>query len=170
MPAGRLMSDAGSARALELAARFVAGNDAFIAFLESLTLSQWLTLVAGEERTVAALAHHVAWAMLFEVDAFETIAAGREPSPVTLQQLADVNAINGAEYAELRREDAIALLRQNAATAAAFVRSLTDEELARSGHYLDYVPGMTLDNWIRRILINHIEMHTKTIKAVLDLP
>ena len=163
------MADAGSPRAEEFASRFAAANDSFIAFLEALTPSQWLTLVVDEERTVAALAHHVAWAMLFEVDAFQTIAGGHEPTPVTQQQLADVNAINGAEYAEVPREQALALLHQNGTTAAAFVSRLTEEDLARSGHYLAHVPAMTVDNWIRRVLINHIDMHTKTIKAALNI-
>jgi hypothetical protein len=157
-----------SARAQELASRFVAANEAFIAYIESLTSPQWLTLVAGEERTVAALAHHVAWAMAFEVEAFEVIAAGAEPTPVTLAQLADVNATNGAEYAEVPRERAIALLRENGAPAASFVAGLSDEQLARKGRYLDYIPPMNIENWIRRVLIDHIDMHTKTIRAALD--
>jgi hypothetical protein len=156
-----------SARALELASRFDEGVDGFIAYIETLTAAQWLTLVPNEERTVAALAHHVAWAYVFEVEAFKVIAAGAEPTPVTRQQLADVNAVNGAEYAEVSREDAIALLRTNGAIASSFVAGLSDEQLARSGHYIDYVPAMTVDNWIRRVLIGHIDMHTRSIKEAL---
>jgi hypothetical protein len=152
---------------LDLAERFVAANDAFIAYIQTLTPSRWLALVAEEQRTVAALAHHVAWAYDFEVNAFEVIAGGGEPTPVTIDQLADANAIHGAEYAELPRAEAVALLRQNAAPAATFVRNLTGEQLARSGRYLEHVPAMTIDSWIRRILIGHIEMHQRSIKTAL---
>jgi hypothetical protein len=162
------MADASSsARAEELASRFVAANEAFIAYIETLTPSQWLMFVADEERTIAALAHHVAWAMVFEVEAFQIIAGGADPTPVTLEQLSDVNAINGAEYAEVPREKAVAVLRQNGASAAAFVGGLSDEQLARKGRYLDYIPAMSIENWVRRVLINHIEMHWRSIRAAL---
>jgi hypothetical protein len=156
-----------SARAIELASRFDAEPNAFIAYIESLTPSQWLTVVAEEERTVAALAHHVAWAFDFEVEAFEVMAGGSAPTPVTSAQLAEANAANGDEYAELQREEAVALLRRNAATAGAFVAKLSDEELARSGRYLDHVPAMTIDNWIRRVLVGHIGMHLRSIRKAL---
>jgi hypothetical protein len=156
-----------SERAQELAERYEAANEAFIAYVESLTLDQWLTMVLEEERTVAALAHHVAWAYAFEIDAFKEIARGVEPTPVTAEQLADVNAINAAEYIEIPQEQVVALLRQNGAAAAAFVRGLDNVALTRSGRYLAYIPSMTVDNWIRRVLIGHIEMHTRSVRRAL---
>ena len=159
-----------SARALELASRFDAALEAFIAYIETLAPSQWLALVTAEERTVAALAHHIAWALSFEIEAFKVIAAGAEPTPVTLAQLADVNAVNGAEYAEVSLQEAVAMLRSNGATAAAFVAALSEEELARKGRYLDYVPAMTVENWVRRVLIAHIGMHERSIREALALP
>jgi hypothetical protein len=160
-------ADRESSRAKKLALQFERANEAFISYVRALSQEQWLTLVPGEERTVAALGHHVGWDYAFEISAFEVIAAAREPTPVTRAHLVDINAVNGAEYAEVLQPEVVALLRRNGEGASAFVRALSKEQLECRGRYLDHVPAMTVEQWIRRVLIGHIEMHARSIRKAL---
>src|SRR5687768_6231046 len=125
-----------SERALSLATRFEHANDRFIAFAEGLSEGQWVTLCPSEERTVAALAHHVAWGYDAEMEAFGSFARGEESwTPWTREGLDGSNAKLGAEFAECSQAETVALLRHSGARAASAVRALTDEELDRSGTY-----------------------------------
>jgi len=81
-----------SKRAGELAAQFEARHREFVASVETLTEAQWLTLVPDEQRTVASLAHHLAWGYRVEIEPFHQMALGHTPKAWTLAELDAVNA------------------------------------------------------------------------------
>jgi hypothetical protein len=158
-----------SERAEALARRFERAHAEFVAVIAHLSDDQWQTVCADEQRTVAALAHHVAVAYTFEIDAFAAIADGRPSEALTWAFLADVNAEDGAAYAACDRDETVALLCRNAGRAAAIVRTFDDAQLAHTGYYVEGVPALTVDQWLRRVLVGHITGHLDSIRTALGL-
>ncbi len=157
-----------SERARALAEQFERAIVEFIGVVEGLSDEQWRTLCTNEERTVGVLARHVAVAIPFEMVVFREIAAGRQPTTTTRAQLAEMNAGHAEQWAECAKDETLALLRDNAAVAAAEVQQLSAEQLARAGKYVEELPGAwTVDQWIERILIGHVSGHLQSIRAAL---
>lgn len=156
-------------RALELATRFEQMHQEFTAELEGLTDEQWRTFCPGEERTVAALAHHIAWGYGVESGAFRAMAEGREAHAWARSALNQVNAEHAEQYADAPRDETMDLLQRSGEDAAAFVRALTAEQLQRRGDYVESYPTMTVDQWVERVLIGHITVHLRSIRATLGI-
>jgi hypothetical protein len=92
-------------------------------------------------------------------------AAGEALQPVARADLHPATARRAARDATCTRAEVLDLARRNAAETAAFVRELSDEQLARSGVYVDVLRTMTLDQLIERILVGHIRGHLKSMEA-----
>jgi hypothetical protein len=60
------------------------------------------------------------------------VAGGQPVTGVTMADIDTMNARHATEHADATKAATIALLRQNAADAAAAIRALTDEELDRA--------------------------------------
>jgi hypothetical protein len=159
-----------SARAEVLARRFEHAHEELLALAKSLSDTQWRTHVPEEQCTVAALVRHVAVAYRFEIRAFTAIANGTPVAPLTWDALARSNAQDAAAHAACARTETLALLTRNAAPAAATVRTFTDDQLARTGHYLEGLPALTLDQWLRHVLVGHITSHLASIRTALAEP
>jgi len=155
-----------SERAQALADQFERANQDFIAAVAALPEERWREPCRDEERLVCAVARHIAEAYQIELDAFAVIAAGEPLKPLALGELHAANARRAGRDATCTPAEVLDLARRNAAQVAAFVRGLTDEQLARSGVYVDVLPSMTLDQLIERILVGHIRGHLKSIEAV----
>jgi hypothetical protein len=154
-----------SRRAQELAEEFERMNAMFAEEIARLAPAQWQAFSPEEGRTVAALTHHVAWAYSFEVDAFRTMAEGRPFAPVPEEALDETNARLGQSVAACDHAETVALLRTNAGAAATWIRSLTDEQLARTGIYIAGEQPETIDALITQVLIGHPGMHLPAIRT-----
>ena len=158
-----------SERAESLARRFERAHQEFVSVVEPLSGDQWRALCPDDQCTIAALARHVAVALPFQVTIFTAIAAGQPTESLTWAWLAESNAEDATTYAACDQTETIQLLNQNATNAAAFIRSLDADQLARTGNYIEGVPALTLDQWIRHVLIGHITTHFAGIRATLDI-
>jgi hypothetical protein len=158
-----------SDRAEALARRFERAHREFIDVVEPLPTDQWLAYCPDDQCTVAALAHHVAIAYPFLVRIFTAIAAGEPTEVLTWAWLAASNAEDAKTFATCDRDETVQLLNQNADDAAAFIRSLGTDQLARTGLYNEGVPALTVDQWIRHVLIGHITTHLAGIRSALGL-
>jgi len=119
-----------SRRAELLATRIEQGAAGLAAFAEGLSEAEWRTPVsATDRRSVGVVVHHVAVVYPIEVDLARAIAGGNAVTEVTWEVVADLNARNAREQAEITKADALALLRKNSREAAAAVRTFTDEQL-----------------------------------------
>ncbi len=157
-----------SLRAQELAQNFERANNEFIAFVVRLSDDEWRRMCPNERRTVAALAHHVAGGYLFEIRSFKGLADGQPLPTVTKEYIDRVNAEAGARDGEASRDQTLAMLRRNGRTAADFVRGLSDEQLQRVGAYVDWIPPMSVDQWIENVLLGHIRGHMASMQAVVE--
>jgi len=155
-----------SERARELAMRFDRVAEEFVGEIEGISADQWRLDCVEEGRTVAALAHHVAWGYEVEIEAFAAIAEGRAPRTMNREALNRANAEHGEQYVDCDKGETVELLRRNSAKASAVVCGLTDEQLERRGAYVgEHVASV--DWWIERILIGHPGMHLPAIRAAV---
>jgi hypothetical protein len=154
-----------TSRADDLAQRFAAMSEAFAAEMEQLSPAQWRAFVPEEQRTVAAMARHVGWAYRTEMAVFAAIAAGRPYEPLSDAGLAVVNAAHGDEFAECDQAETVAFLREQGAAIAAEIRALSNEELARTGVFLEELSEESVGDWIDYVLIGHPAMHLPAIRA-----
>jgi hypothetical protein len=157
-----------SDRAELLARQFEQAHRDLFTLAETLSDTQWLTFIPAEQCTVAALVRHIAVAYRFEIRAFGAVANGSPLTPLTRDVLAQSNAEAASTHANCDRAETLSLLRRNAAHTAAAVRAFTDDHLSRTGRYLDYLPALTLDQWLDRILVGHITSHLASIRSTLD--
>ena len=155
-------------RAEELAAALERAVDEFAGLLEGLSEAEWRTVCPGEQRSVAALAFHVAKGIPFEMAYFRQFAAGVQPPLMTWAQLDAMNAADAAAWDDCDRDETVALLRVNAAEAAREIRGWSDAQLARRGSYLEGQPEpWPVADWLSRVLAGHVTNHLRSIRAAL---
>jgi hypothetical protein len=126
-PAGRTASHAAA-----LADRLEQGAQALAAFALGLTDAEWHTRMPHDGRTLGVIVHHVASIYPIEIQLAQALAGGSAITDVTWDVIAAMNAGHAAEHAAVTRQEALDLLRQNSAAAAAAIRALTDEQLAQA--------------------------------------
>jgi hypothetical protein len=101
---------------------------------------------------------------------FRAIADGKPLGVWTRTELDRLNAESGERYADADRNESLEMLRRTGEEVAQFVAGLTDEQLSRVGAYVEWIPEMSVDEWIERVLIGHIVGHQAGMQAVVDLP
>src|SRR5215212_1651488 len=114
-----------SIRTEELANRLEQGVKQLVAYAESLTPYEWEMDDPQEERPVGVVVHHVANMYPIEIEVAQNIAKGQTITGVTWGVVAEINAKHAIEHAHPDRSETLQLLRQNSATAAAMIRSLS---------------------------------------------
>ncbi len=155
-------------RSAALAATFEQVIDDFIVTVEGLSDEDWKMRCPNEERSVGVVVKHVAIGIPFEMEVFREIAAGRQPTTITRADLADMNARDAHAWGVPSKDETLLLLRSNALAAAAEVRQLTDEQIERSGKYIEELPQpWTVEQWIERILVGHVTGHLASITATV---
>ena len=115
-----------------LADRLEQGARALASFAAGLTEAQWQTRVPKDGRTVGVIVHHVASVYPIEIQLAQTMAGGQPVTGVVWDVIHKMNAGHATENAAVTKDAALDLLQRNSAAAAAAIRALTDEQLARA--------------------------------------
>jgi len=131
--------------------------------LEKVSDADWKKRTSGETWTVGVVAHHIATGHEGIAGIIKTVAAGQTIPNFTLDKLHEMNAKHAQDFANVGKAETVALHKKNAAAAAAVVRGLSDQDLARSGTVLSGMPAMTVEQIVTNILINHVDEHYKSI-------
>jgi len=155
------------AKAEALAKQFETKAQEATAVLEKLSDADWKKPTGGEQWTGGVVAHHVAGAHEGIAGIIKTVAAGQAMPTFTMDMLNELNAKHAKEFASVSKADTIALHKKNAATAAAVVRGLSDDQLSKSGTVLTGMPAMTVEQIVTNILIHHVEDHVGSIKKTV---
>ena len=150
-----------------LAKQFEAKAQEATAVLEKLSDADWKKVTAAEKWSVAVTAHHVAMAHEGIAGIIKTVAAGQSMPNFTMDMLNEMNAKHATEFAGVTKADTVALHKKNAAAAAAVVRGLSDDQLAKSGKVLAEAPPMSAEQIVTGILINHIDDHYGSIRKTV---
>ena len=135
--------------------------------LEGVSDADWKKTTGGEQWTVGVVAHHVAGGHEGIAGIIKTVAGGQSIPNFTLDVLHEMNAKHAKEFANVSKAETIALHKKNAAAAAAVVRGLSDDDLAKSGTVLGGMPAMSVEQIVTNILINHIDDHVGSIRKSL---
>ena len=158
-------------RAAQYAAEFEAAQHDLIRAIESLSDEQWRLVGRNypqrlnnedEHRSVGVIAHHVAITTPRTLDRIERVLDGR---PLPQSDFQALNARHASEYADVSRDEVLALLRAQQAEVAAAVRGIPDDQLdvARDTP----VGPMSIAQRLDRVLVGHIRMHLGSIEAAL---
>ena len=157
-----------SDRAQQLATSVEEAHETLIATLEACSDQELRTICAGETWPVVVTAHHVASSLPTITEMTLCLANGVPLPSVTAEEIDELNAQHAREYANVSREQTLADLRREVSTAAATVRSLTDEQLDRSTPiaFLGGAPWTTAEG-IENVMVGHVLDHGGSIKRAL---
>jgi PhnB protein len=153
-------------RSETLARQFEGKVQDVVATLERLDDADWKKVTQSERWTVGVTAHHLAGALEPVSSMIETMAAG-QPLSFRLDMLDEMNARHAKEYANCTKAETLELLRKGAAVAAARVRALSDEDLAKNGPLGPGGPPMTVEALIAAGLLGHIDDHVGSIRRTV---
>ena len=156
-----------SERAADLAAKLESANEAVIAALESCTQEQLGKQCEGEGWSPTVTAHHIATSHAGIGGLASMIANGQPVPPITMDMINAGNAQHAQDFANVSREETIALLRSAGKEAVEMVRGLSDEQLDRTAP-MAFAGGevWSAAQVIERVLIGHPIGHGESIKAV----
>jgi hypothetical protein len=121
-----------STTAQALADRLEQGAVALASFASTLSSAEWQARIPGDGRTIGVVVHHVATMYPLEIQLAQRLAEGKPIEGLTWNAVHELNARHALEHEAVTKEAALDLLRRNSAAAAAAIRALSDEELARA--------------------------------------
>ena len=150
-------------RAEALADQFEAATNELIAEVEACPEDRWKAVTPNDGRTFNVVAHHVAMGDVPIAGFVGSIANGEGLPNVTPEMIDQGNAEHAKQQADVSKEQVIADLRQNCASAVALVRGLNDEQLDQSGSA--FGRDWTTQQVIEMVLIGHTQDHLNTIRA-----
>jgi hypothetical protein len=155
------------ARSEALAKQFEAKAREAAAVLEGLSDADWRKVTEAEQWTVGVTAHHLAGALEPVAGIVTAIVSGQSMGNFTSAMLDEMNARHAKEHANCTRTETKALLEKGAAAAAAVVRGLSDDQLAKSAAVFTDAPPMTAEQVIASGLITHIDEHFGSIQKTV---
>lgn len=135
--------------------------------IESRTNAQWQAICGEEKWTVAATAHHVGAQFGLEKEYLLAAAGQGTPPPYTWDDINKLNDSRAAENKDCSKEKALQQLRDGAATMAAYVRGLSDEQLDSTAP-LGLADGALVSTEqliLGGVLIDHVRAHNASIRA-----
>jgi len=157
-----------STRAENLAASLETGANALAEFASSLTPTEWETRLPRDGRKVGVVVHHVASIYPLEIELAQKLAAGGALTDVTWDAVHEMNAGHAREHDGVTQEEAVALLRTNAAVAAKTIRAMTDAELDKVAPNSLYGGApLTCQFMLEDHAVRHSLHHLARIRATL---
>ena len=158
-----------SKRSYELARRLELGALALEAFASSLTEFEWQSRLPKDGRKIGVVVHHVASMYPLEIQLAQTLAKGEAIEGVTSEVVDKINADHAKKFDGVTKEQAIELLKQNSAAAAAAIRALSDEELDQAAPVsLNSNAPLTCQFFVEDHPVRHSYHHLARIRAALQ--
>lgn len=116
-------------RAQALAATLEKGAAAIAELAGKLSDVEWQARLPHDGRKIGVVVHHVASMYPLEIQLAQKLAAGGVITDVSWDNVHAINAAHAHDNDKVTKEEALALLRTNAAAAAAAIRALSDDSL-----------------------------------------
>ena len=148
-----------------LATQLESANNALIAAVEAMPDSQWQAACPDDGRSAGVVAHHVASSHQSIAGMVQAIASGQQLPPITMDMIHEGNAQHAKQFAHPDKAETVELLRSGGAAAAAMLRGLSDEQLARTGNVIGN--PMSAQQVAEGILIGHPKMHLATVQQAV---
>jgi hypothetical protein len=150
-----------------LAKQFEAKAQEATAVLERLSEADWKKVAQGEKWSVGVIAHHMAQSHMGIAGLIKSLASGHHTASISMDDINAGNAQHAKDFANVGKNETVALHKKNAAEAATIVRGLDDASLARSAAALKGMPPMTTEQAVVGILIGHMEDHLGSIRKTV---
>lgn len=158
-----------STRSEDLAVRLENGAQALAEFANTLSPAEWTTPMPKDGRPLGVIVHHVASVYPVEIDLALVLASGKPMVGVTMADVHAMNAGHAKTHAGVGKEEALALLLVNSATAAAAIRALSDKELdSAAPASLYYDAPVTCQFVLEDHAVRHSYHHLSKIRAVVE--
>ena len=159
-------------RATELAQRFEAAVAEFGETVEKCTPAQWAAICDSEGWTVAQTAQHVSGQIPLEMGFIKAASEARTLPILSWDELNTNNEGRAERNQSATRTEVLEELRSNAASAAAYIRALSDEQLDRTGKLslADFAEVSTQQLIEGPVLIAHVEAHHESIRNAMKAP
>lgn len=150
-----------------LAGQFEQAVADFAKAVEGCSDAKWSAVCNAEGWTVAQTAQHVSGQFPLEM---EFITAPAEGKPMPAYTWADINGKNddrAGKNGSVTRADVLRELRDGAASTAAYIRALSDEQLDRTGALglADGAAVSTQQLIEGGVLIGHVTGHLESIRS-----
>ncbi len=158
-----------SARAEALADRFEQANQAVIDCVLGELGGDLSTPCPAEGWSAAALGGHIGSGHAGILNGMvKRIVNGEEVPPFSMSDFDEGNAKFASENASMPREQIVAMLRENGAEAADYLRLLSDEDLDRTTRMpLMGDQDVTAEQIIEMVLIGHVLEHGQSLRQGL---
>jgi uncharacterized damage-inducible protein DinB len=156
-----------ASRAESLADRFEQAVAEFASTIERIPDDKWTTKDGPEGWTVAGVAQHVSGQFPLEMEYITAAAEGKPLPPYTWDDINARNENRADKNSAASKADVLRELRTGAASTAAYVRGLSDDQLDRTGQ-LALAGGATVSaqQLIEGgVLIDHVLGHLKSLPA-----
>ncbi len=151
-----------------LAKTLETGAESLAALASTLTPAEWESRLPGDGRRVGVVVHHVASVYPLEIELAQKLAAGGALTEVTWDAVHEMNAGHARENDGVTRDEAVSLLRANAAAAAKAIRAMTDEELDKVAPNSLYGGApLTCQFMLEDHAVRHSFHHLAKIRAAL---
>lgn len=163
-------------RAERLAEDFEKANNELIALIEGTDEPQWRQRCAAEGWTVGVAAAHIAEDHKLLADFVQMAANGASLPDMNREGLNQYNAEMAARNEGITKVEAMGLLRNNGAAAAAVIRGLTNAQLDSAARVPDYHPvrvleglpeRVTAQDLVQAVMITHVGEHGSSIQAAI---
>lgn len=129
---GAATKAAACVRSGRLADRLETQAKALMDFARGLSDDEWRKVLPGDGRTFGVIVHHVASIYPLEIQLAQAAAAGTAMVGVVWQNVHDINAAHARDNANVTKDAALQLLRENSAAAASAIRALSESDLDRA--------------------------------------
>ena len=153
-------------RSQALADRFEQATRQLATTIERCSDAQWKTKTTGEQWSIGVVAHHVAQSTEAVAGIVKLMATGQPLPPLTMEMIHQGNAEHAKQFANVGKDETLALLRKTSAAAAGTVRGLSDEQLARTAKVIGGAT-MSAEQMVERVLIGHVVEHHGSIQAAV---
>jgi hypothetical protein len=155
-------------RSEALAQRLEAGASVLAAFANTLSEEEWQTRVPKDGRKIGVIVHHVASVYPIEIHLARQLASGQPIAGVFWDAIHTMNSDHAQANDGIIRSDAVALLAENSAVAAAAIRAFTDDELDRAAPVsLNGDAPLTCQFMLEDHAVRHSYHHLAGIRAAL---
>jgi hypothetical protein len=154
-------------RGEQLAAQFEQAVSEFAELVEKYPDDKWASAQGPEGWPVAAIAQHVSGQFPLEMEFITAAAEGRELPGYSWDDINNKNDTRAAANLNASKDAVLRELREGAASTAAYLRGLSDEQFDRTGK-LGLAGGaeVTTQQLVEGgVLIDHVRGHMQSINS-----
>ena len=154
-------------RAESLASQFEQAVNDFAQTIEQIPDDKWSAQGGPEGWTIASVAQHVSGQFPLEMQYITAAAEGKEMPAYSWDDINGMNESRAEKNSAASKAEVLRELRDGAASTAAYVRALSDEQLDRTGALaLAGGASVSAQQLIEGgVLIDHVRGHMKSLQG-----